>query len=215
MTTADDFHRLYFTSRVHRRTHYRGVPVVKAVTDLWAYQELIHDHGIGCAVELGSFNGGGALWLADVLTDPMTPMLRDRGCVLAVDIADRWHTRVKSDPRIHTAVDDSASAATAARILAIREVAGGWPMLVIVDSDHRAPHVLAELEMLAGVTRPGDWVVVEDTNIGGLVRPDYGPGPAEAVAEYIEQRPGDYVRDVERETKFHLTYAPGGWLRRQ
>lgn len=63
------------------------------------------------------------------------------------------------------------------------------------------------------MTRPGDYVVVED----GIthLRPGYGPGPAEALAEYHRRHPDDYEIDVERETKFGFTYAPGGWLRRR
>ena len=91
-----------------------------------------------------------------------------------------------------------------------------FPAFVILDSDHSKDHVLAELEMLRDVTRPGDYVVVEDGNINGHpVLPDFGPGPYEAIQEYEARHPEDYRHDTEREAKFGFTFAPRGYLIRK
>jgi cephalosporin hydroxylase len=52
------------------------------------------------------------------------------------------------------------------------------PTLVVLDSDHSAEHVRNELELYAPMLRVGDWLVIEDTNIGWTahkveVGPDY------------------------------------------
>ena len=67
--------------------------------------------------------------------------------------------------------------------------------------------------MLRDLTRPGDYVVVEDGNINGHpVLPDWGPGPWEAIEEYESRHPDDYRHDTEREGKFGFTFAPRGYL---
>ena len=65
---------------------------------------------------------------------------------------------------------------------------------------------------------PGDYVVVEDSNINGhpVFSPyDPGPGPYEALEEYFSRFPQDYIPDRERENKFGFTYAPKGFLIRR
>jgi cephalosporin hydroxylase len=54
---------------------------------------------------------------------------------------------------------------------------------------------------------------VEDTNINGHpVFPDFGPGPMEALDEFL-LRNGDFESDLTRE-KFLVTFNPRGYLRR-
>ena len=61
--------------------------------------------------------------------------------------------------------------------------------------------------------RQGDYLVVEDTCVNGHpLRPDFGPGPYEALEEFQRARPGVLERDVAREQKFGFTFAPRGYL---
>jgi cephalosporin hydroxylase len=77
-------------------------------------------------------------------------------------------------------------------------------------------HVHAELMLLRPITRAGDYVVVEDSNINGHpVLPGWGPGPYEAVERYMSEYPDDYRRDLPRERKFGFTFAPNGFLVRR
>jgi cephalosporin hydroxylase len=56
-------------------------------------------------------------------------------------------------------------------------------------------------------------MVVEDTNINGHpVQPMFGPGPMEALREFLSVD-SRYKSDHSRE-KFGLTFFPDGWLRR-
>ena len=58
--------------------------------------------------------------------------------------------------------------------------------------------------------------MVEDADINGHpVNPNYGPGPYEAVQQFLAEHPGAYRRDEAREAKFGWTVAPGGFLVRQ
>jgi cephalosporin hydroxylase len=61
---------------------------------------------------------------------------------------------------------------------------------------------------------PGSYVIVEDTNLNGHpVESEHGPGPAEAVEEFLVGNDA-LVRDESRE-KLMLTFNPGGYLRKR
>ena len=60
---------------------------------------------------------------------------------------------------------------------------------------------------------PGSYLVVEDTNLNGHpVVPNFGPGPMEAVRDFLRER-SDFKPDTEQE-KFYLSFNPTGYLRR-
>ena len=55
--------------------------------------------------------------------------------------------------------------------------------------------------------------MVEDTNLNGHpVDPDYGPGPMEALQDYVRTHP-QFTHDTSMD-KFFLTFNPGGYLLR-
>ncbi len=85
---------------------------------------------------------------------------------------------------------------------------------MILDSDHRREHVLRELELYSRFVTPGCYLVVEDTNINGHpVAPTFGPGPMEAVRDFLAST-DDFEVDHSRE-KLLLTFNPSGYLRRR
>jgi cephalosporin hydroxylase len=86
--------------------------------------------------------------------------------------------------------------------------------MVILDSDHAMQHVLDELAIYGELVSPGNYLVIEDTNVNGHpVRPDFGPGPGEAVERFLADNE-QFEVDTERE-KFLMTFNPGGYLRRR
>jgi cephalosporin hydroxylase len=85
--------------------------------------------------------------------------------------------------------------------------------MVILDSDHSFGHVLSELRSYAPLVSTGCYLIVEDTNVNAHpVRPDFGPGPMEAVRMFLAED-GGFVVDDSRE-KLLMTFNPGGYLRR-
>jgi hypothetical protein len=64
-------------------TSWLGVPVLKAPTDLWAYQEILSEIRPDLIVETGTAAGGSALFLASICDQ------LGHGRVLTVDIDDR------------------------------------------------------------------------------------------------------------------------------
>jgi cephalosporin hydroxylase len=203
--TIRDFHRLYFESswRTWKNTSWLGVKAQKSPLDLWVYQELVVSLRPQLIVETGTAAGGSALFLATVC-DAI-----GSGEILTIDTESRGdrpaHDRV-------TYITASSTAPEAVEIVAER-AAGKAPVIVILDSDHSREHVLAELRQYAEFVTPGSYFVVEDTNINGHpVLPNFGPGPMEAVQDFLSER-DDFAPDHDQE-KFFLTFNPGGFLRR-
>lgn len=206
--TTDRFHRLYFDAHLQGKTwadtRWLGVTLAKCPLDLWVYQEIVAETRPDLVVETGTFEGGSALFFASLFD------LVGNGRVVTVDIEPR------GDKPAHERITYLTGSSTAPEIVdQIRaQVAEASRVLVVLDSDHRREHVLAELHAYADFVTPGGYLVVEDTNVNGHpVAPEFGPGPMEAVERFLEQD-DRFVVDRSRE-KFLLTFNPGGFLRRR
>jgi cephalosporin hydroxylase len=210
-SVCDAYHAWYYSHEIWKTTKFLDVLTYKSVTDLWNYQEILTELKPSLVLELGTYQGGSALYFAETLR-LVSPHFR----VLTVDID---HNVVAERVRRHDCIEllesDTTNPKVAARFKELRRAYPG-KAFCIVDSDHNREHVIAELMLLREVTEPGDYVVVEDGNINGHpVLPDWGVGPYEALEEYLERYPDDYISDVVREKKFGFTFAPKGFLIRR
>ena len=206
-----DFTRLYFRHWSHDKMGGRGSLSIgwlgymtqKCPTDLWTIQEIIVETQPDFIVECGTCLGGSGLFFAMVCD------LLGRGQVVSIDSVDRQgrpiHARL--DYVTGSSSDAGVFAAVAARIPPLSRV------MVILDSDHSASHVAAELDLWADLVTPGCYLVVEDTAVNGHpIAPDFGPGPMEALDAFLSRRT-DFKIDNSRE-RFLLTMNPRGYLRR-
>lgn len=197
------FHKVYCYSSlsIDKDTYWLGVPVVKCPLDMWVYQEIICETKPDFIIETGTAWGGSALFFASILD------LIRKGQVITIDIADRC---TLTHPRIIKIVGDSVSDEVVSRV---KNIVGGKRCMVSLDSDHAKNHVLKELYAYSELVSPGNYLVVEDTNLGHLVNPVLGAkGPMEAVEDFLSER-RDFVIDQTRE-KFLLTFHPRGFLKR-
>ncbi len=200
----DQFNRLYFHSwdRTWQNTYYRGVQVLKCPLDLWVYQELICEVRPDLIVEAGTNRGGSAYYLADVCET------QGRGRVVTIDVEERPGR--PEHPRITYLAGRSTDEAVLGRVGTL--IPPGGTVLVILDSDHSAENVKAELVAYAPMVTPGSYLIVEDTCIRHPVLPTFPPGPMEAVDAFLAGN-RDFVIDESRE-KFMVTFNPSGYLRR-
>lgn len=203
-----EYLRWYYETSVWKRLHYRGVRTLKLPLDMWNYQEIIFEKNIHWILETGTRHGGSALFFADLLSASGR-----EGVVVSMDVThEDVHPLARSHPKLRLVLVDSGApqAVEAARRLIPDGRSGA--MLLILDSDHVADHVSRELGVLVPLLRRGDYLIVEDTIVNGHpVRPDFGPGPLEAIEDYLRGNPGRLVHDAARESKFGCTFAYRGY----
>lgn len=185
------------------RVKYFGTPILKNPVDLLAYQQIVFDVAPEVIVETGTCYGGSALYLAHLC------QLVGRGHVFTVDREPRG-PMPPVHKRLTYIVGDSVAPETVERV---HSFVDGRSALVILDSDHAKDHVLAEMHAYQDLVPIGSYLIVEDTNINGHpIYVGHGPGPWEAVDEFLAEYEGRWEIDMDRE--YLSTYNPRGYLLR-
>ncbi len=182
-----------------------GLTTVKNPLDAWIYQEILYEVQPDVVVEIGSWIGGGTLYLAHLMD------IIGKGRVVSVDI-DREHYRAKHD-RITTITGDSSSEAVVSEVTRLCE---GKKVLVLHDGGHTREQVIKDLAAYSKLVSVGSYLIVED-GIVDLFESDEslglsGDGPLAAVEEFLKSN-RDFVVDADRE-RYILTYNPRGFLKR-
>jgi len=204
---VDTFHKLYFDGRAFnmtwRNTQWMGHAVLKCPLDLWHYQEILHEVRPDLIIETGTAFGGSALHMAHMCD------ILNHGRVITIDL-DPKRGRPEH-PRITYLQGSSVSPEIVAQVADAAKSVDR--VMVVLDSDHSKDHVLAELRALAGLVTTGSYLIVEDTNLNGHpVDPQHGPGPMEALDDFLRER-SEFVID-DRWEKFFLSFNPRGYLKR-
>jgi cephalosporin hydroxylase len=180
-----------------------GIPAQKCPLDLWVYQEILWEIRPDLIIECGTAQGGSALFLASICD------LLNKGKIISIDIEDRKDRPLHR--RIEYWLGSSIQEEIMARVKSETENKG--KVMIILDSDHHKEHVLKELHIYSPFVSQGSYLIVEDTNINGHpVLSEFGPGPMEAVTEFLKGN-ADFVIDEGKE-KFFMTFNPRGFLLR-
>lgn len=202
------YYRHWFADRIGGRgsvsVGWLGQLVQKCPTDLWTFQEIIVETLPDVIIETGSCLGGSGYFMATLCE------LLGRGRVVSIDIESRPNLPTHS--RLEFMVGSSVDPNVVAQVKT--GLAAGARVMVVLDSDHSAAHVRAELAAWAPMVTEGCYLIVEDTAVGGNpILPEYGPGPLEALREFLVEH-SEFEADRSRE-RFLLTLSPGGYLRRR
>ncbi|MFX0133374.1 MAG: CmcI family methyltransferase [Candidatus Hodarchaeota archaeon] len=199
----EQFHILYYQilRAWDNNTFWFGTPIQKFPLDLWIYQEIIFKLKPDLIIECGTANGGSAYFLASLFD------LLDNGRIITIDIENK-NDRPKNK-RITYLLGSSTSQIIVDQVKNL--INDQDKILVILDSDHHKEHVLNELRIYSKFVTIGSYLIVEDTNLNGHpVRAEYGPGPMEAVKEFLKKNK-NFKIDKTRE-KLHITFNPNGYL---
>lgn len=197
------FHKRLYHRHQYMNVRWMGAPVQKIPSDLWVYQEILFETRPQVLIETGTYDGGSALFFAHMFD------ILGEGEVLSIDISPQ--ANLPQHPRI-TYLTASSTAVEALEIAQAKSQ--DKRTMVILDSDHRAPHVREELKHYPALVSPGCYLIVEDTNINGHpVSREFGPGPMEALDDWLKTAP-PFEADSSRE-KFLVTFHPRGfWVAR-
>jgi len=205
---VQEFEKRYYAAGIWSDTRWLGIRSEQTPTDNWSMQEIISEIRPDYVIETGTMNGGTTLFYASVLS-----LVNPAGKVITVDIAPQVQDAAQSPiwkQHVEMIVGSSTDPKT------IEQISGevrGKKVLVTLDSLHTRDHVLKEMQLYSKLVTPGSYLVVQDTNLNGHpIGPHFGPGPMEAVQEFLRTN-DEFVVDHDRE-KFLLTHYPGGWLRR-
>lgn len=212
--TAEDitsrFIQIYHSAphRVPWTTKWFGIPTIQTPTDMWSTQEIICETQPDFIIETGTFKGGSALYFATILHG-----LRDTARVITVDIEDQAEPARKHPLFQEHVIALVGSSLSDAILSEISSRVAGKSAMVFLDSDHHKDHVLKELNAYAGFVSPGNYLIVNDTFCNGHpVLEKFGPGPMEAVREFLKTN-RNFMVDTKR-NRFMLTFYPGGYLKR-
>ena len=133
------------------------------------------------------------------------------GLVIGIDTTLTERARTLTHPRIRLVEGDSTDPAIVQQVKAL---VAGRTGLVSLDSDHSRAHVLKELHIYKEFVGIGGYLVAEDTNINGHpVARQWGPGPFEAVEEFLKLD-HCFVRDDELWQRNLFSFHQYGWLKR-
>lgn len=204
---VSNFHKLYYDSyffgKTWANTSWLGAKILKCPLDMVIYQEMIYELRPEVIIETGTAHGGSALFMASICD------LIGYGEVVTIDVDDR------PDRPKHKRITYLLGSSTSDDIIEkVKErIKDKESVLVILDSDHRKEHVLNELLLYCKFVPKGGYIIVEDTHVNGHpVEPEFGPGPMEAVNEFVKEN-SDFMIDKSKE-KFYLTFNPNGYLLR-
>jgi cephalosporin hydroxylase len=167
-------------------------------------------------IETGTFFGGSAYFFASICD------LIGKGQVITIDLEPpevslsrnlRPSEKIRpAHPRLQYWQGSSTSNEIIQKLEPI--VRRSPVVFVSLDSDHRKEHVLNELRLYSRFVTQGSYIIVEDTNINGHpVYPEFGPGPWEAVQEFLKEN-SDFIVDDSMNYKQLLTLHPRGYLKK-
>lgn len=201
------FHELYYDTPnlTWLNTTWRGIHTAKCPLDMWQYQEIIYETQPDVIIETGTWHGGSAMFLRDILRLSG----KSKGTVITIDASPMGI--FKDEEGVVQLIGDSTSQMIVDA--AQKYITSSDKVMVILDSDHSKTHVFKELQVWAKFVSPGRYLIIEDTNVhGNPVDKEHGPGPMEALDEWMGDHP-EFVCDEHRE-RFMLTFNPKGYLKR-
>lgn len=185
-----------------RNTRWLGAKIRQTPMDMVIYQEIIYETKPDVIIQTGVADGGSCLFFASILDN------LGKGKVIGVDI--NLPSNLPEHPRIIYVKGSSTSPKVISKIREV--ISPKQKVMVSLDSDHSKDHVSKELAIYSSLVSRNYYLVVEDTHLNGHpVDPYFGPGPWEAVKDFLKTNKNFEV-DKSRE-KLYLTFHPSGYLK--
>lgn len=186
---------------------YRGVPMIKNPFDFALYPLLLWNLKPRTIIEIGSKDGGSALWLGDMLNN-----FGIEGHIYSIDI-------VKVTSFEHPRVTYMEGNGRELSEIFIPDFLNSLPrpLLVIEDADHAYETSHHVLEFFHPYIRTNEYIVIEDGIISDLTQDSgYNSGPHRALKEFLREHPDEYEIDGSFCDFFgyNLTWCTNGFLKK-
>ena len=189
------------------RHTYKGIPLLKNPFDLALYAQLIWREKPATILEIGSYEGGSALWFADQMV-----AFGLRPNVISIDVAS---VAGVAQTGVQFLAGDARDLARALSPDILDRLPRPW--FVVEDSNHIASTCRAVLDFFHTQLVTGEYIAIEDGIVTDLgIADQFEGGPSCAVAAFLAAHPGAYEIDVRYCDHFgyNFTYNINGYLRR-
>lgn len=186
--------------------HYRGVPCVKNPFDLALYQMLLSELRPSLIIEIGSYEGGSAIWLASqirgleldchVYSFDINKVTNAKDSLVTFEEGDIYNLHASALPKILQGHDGR--------------------ILVIEDGPHTYEGCLAALEFFDSFLKKDDYIVIEDGIVEHFGKLTYSNGPNRAVRKFLATRSDSYEVDYRLCDFFgrNVTWNTDGYLKK-
>jgi cephalosporin hydroxylase len=159
----------------HHKITYNGVEAIKCPFDYVMYQMILFDLKPDLVIEIGSNKGGGALYIADLLS------IIGKGVVHTIDIADNFDKKVIDHPRIRTFICGYEE-------YDLSLLHNFERILVIEDASHTYQDCLNCLDKFSPIVTLGSYYIIEDGIIDKLgMKKRFSGGPKKAIKEFLDK----------------------------
>jgi cephalosporin hydroxylase len=199
-----------------------GRPIIQLPEDMLRIQEVIWEHQPDVLIETGVAHGGSLVFYASIFK------AMGKGRVIGVEVELRPHNRKAIDAHIMrpliTIVDGSSiDPQTVAKVESL--IRPGEKVMVMLDSNHTKPHVLAELRAYGRLVTPGCYIVAADGIMelvagGPRTGPDWAhSNPKQAAIAFTAENPDFVIEEPawpfnEGVVRERLTYWPSAFVKR-
>jgi cephalosporin hydroxylase len=185
-----------------RGVRWRGLRLWQNLFDLNVLAEHVLASRPEVIVETGTFEGGSAVFLADLMS--LAGLTPD---VISIDLAPVFTPT-------HRGVRYLAGASSTSPVVA--EKVTGWVnrrrAFLILDSDHTADHVHRELQLYSGLVHRGDVLLVQDGNMSTTMGMAPAHTPLGGIHRFLAE--DRRFRVLVGKSPFPTTAHVDGWLQR-
>lgn len=164
------------------RVKYRGIHILKFPFDYMMYQMIITDIKPDLIIEVGTYGGGSAVYLADLLE------INGKGEVHTIDVFPEITVEMSTDQRHFVDHPRIKYFNQGYDGYDLKNAEGFEKVLVIDDASHVYEDVLNSLNKFHHLVPVGSYFIVEDGNCQQLYPTDnrWNGGPLRAVHEFLK-----------------------------
>lgn len=188
----------------HHKVTYKGVKAIRCPFDYVIYQMIIGEVRPDLIIEIGSHEGGGAMYLSDLMK-----AYNIEGEIHTIDIYDGAKENVKPYPNIKFFGQGAEN-------YDLKLAEKFKKIMVIEDAAHTYECSKVAIDKFAALVSVGSYLVVEDGIVNELgVGDKYNGGPLKAIREFLPAHP-EFVVDRRWCDMFgkNATFNVNGYLKR-